>query len=124
MIPSEYLRPDIYVKIFKNDPERNDHPHRPVRTLYNILLGINLSLFMLVGFYSIILAYKRLLRPGVSIEMRKLFLKKHALYVLALIVIWIFCLLYNYYDLFDPFNALYSLNIPEIHDHIREVPPV
>lgn len=90
------------------------HPARPVRHMYDIILGINLSLFMLVGFYSIILAYKRLVRPGVSIEMRKLFLKKHALYVVALIIIWIFCLLYNYYDLFNPYNALSQLHMHEL----------
>lgn len=93
--------------------------------MYDIILGINLSLFMLVGFYSIILAYKRLVRPGVSIEMRKLFLKKHALYVVALIIIWIFCLLYNYYDLFNPYNALSQLHIRDLEIQAQlSSPPV
>jgi hypothetical protein len=57
---------------------------------------------MLVGFYSIIFAFRRLVRPGVSIEMRKLFFKKHALYVILLIFIWIIMITYNYYEIFNP----------------------
>jgi len=70
---------------------------RPAREYYNLVLGLCLSIYMLVGFYSIVFAYRRLVRPGVSIEMRKLFLKKHAIYVIVFIIIWIFMLLYNYY---------------------------
>lgn len=57
---------------------------------------------MLMGFYSIIFSCRRLGRPGVSKEMRKLFVKKHALYVIALIIIWLVQLLFNYYELFKP----------------------
>lgn len=57
---------------------------------------------MLMGFYSIIVALRRLTRPGVSIEMRKLFIKKHALYVFFLIIIWLMQLLVNYNQLFKP----------------------
>ena len=61
-------------------------PHT-ARNVFNLELGILLSIYMLIGFYSIIYACRRLVRPGVSIEMKKLFLKKHALYVIVLIVI-------------------------------------
>lgn len=70
--------------------------------LYNLALAICLSIFMLMGFYSIIFSCRRLGRPGVSKEMRKLFIKKHALYVIALIAIWLVQLLFNYYELFKP----------------------
>ena len=85
-------------------------PNNPVSEYYNLLLGLTLSIYMLVGFYSIIFAYRRLVRPGVSIEMRKLFLRKHAIYVIVFIIIWIFMLLFNYYQLFNPYNVLFSKN--------------
>ena len=75
-------------------------------TAFNLVLGVNLSFYMLVGFYSIIFAFRRLVRPGVSIEMRKLFLKKHALYVILLIFIWIMMIISNYHEIFDPVNSL------------------
>jgi hypothetical protein len=84
---------------------------RPIGMLYNLAIGICLSLYMLVAFYSVIFAFKRLVRPGVSIHMRKLFLKKHAIYVIALMIIWVLMLIYNYFQLFDPHNV------------IRTVPP-
>lgn len=65
--------------------------------LYNLCLAILLSIYMLLGFYSIIFSSRRLGRPGVSKEMRKLFKNKHALYVIALIFIWLVQLLFNYY---------------------------
>lgn len=65
-----------------------------------------LSIMIFVGIESIILAYKRLARPGVSREMRQLFLKKHAIYVFVLILVWILCLMYNYNHLFSPFVIL------------------
>jgi hypothetical protein len=42
------------------------------------------------------------MRPGVSTEMRKLFLKKHIIYVLAMIFLQLCNLLTNYYELFKP----------------------
>ena len=64
-------------------------------------MSLLMSIFMLVGFYSIIFSCQRLSRPGVSIEMRKLFIRKHAAYVLCLIIIWLLLLLNNYYQLFE-----------------------
>jgi hypothetical protein len=81
-------------------------------TVYNLILGINLSIYMLVGFYSIIFAFRRLVRPGVSIEMRKLFFKKHALYVILLIFIWIIMITYNYYEIFNP-HYIFSKSLNE-----------
>ena len=65
----------------------NGEPTHDVRNSYNLVLGVSLSVYMLIGFYSIIYACRRLNKPGVSLEMRKLFLKKHALYVIVLIII-------------------------------------
>ena len=56
---------------------------------------------MIIGFYSIIYAWRKLVRPGISAEVRNSFMKKHTLYVIVNIVsngiqIWI-----NYYELFN-----------------------
>lgn len=64
-------------------------------------MGITLSVYMLIGFYSIIFASHRLMRPGVSTEMRKLFLKNYVIYVLALIFLQL-CNLLSNYELFKP----------------------
>lgn len=69
------------------------------RMVYNIGMSITLTLFIMMGIYSIIFAYRRLKRPGVSIQMRRLFLKKHVLYVIVLICIQLLQFLINYFDL-------------------------
>ena len=93
----------------------------PAREGYNLMLGLMLSIYMLVGFYSIIFAFRRLVRPGVSIEMRKLFLKKHAIYVLVFIIIWIFMLLYNYYELFNPSSGIIFFESSESQSYIETI---
>jgi hypothetical protein len=54
----------IIVEIFF--PEEGDN----YNTAYDIFLGLMLSALIFIGMESIILAYKRLARPGVSREMR------------------------------------------------------
>lgn len=88
-------------------------PKLPSRQIYDVILAMLLSIYMLFSFYSIIFAFRRLVRPGVSIEMRKLFLKKHAIYVMVFIIIWTFMLLYNYYELFDPSFTIQQLKVDE-----------
>ena len=73
-----------------------------MRKYFNLGLGLTLSIYMLIGFYSIIFATRRLMRPGVSIEMRRLFLRKHVVYVLALIFLQLCNLLPDYFELFQP----------------------
>ena len=60
-----------------------------------------MSIYMIIGFYSIIYSWRRLVRPGISAHIRNLFLKKHALYVVANIILNMLQLLLNYYDLFN-----------------------
>ena len=55
---------------------------------------------MLFGFYSIVFSYKRLDRPGVSHQMRRLFLFKHAVYVVVLTLLWLLQLMNNYHELY------------------------
>lgn len=47
-----------------------------------------LSLYIVVAIYSTVYSYRRLHRPGVSAPVRSLFVKKHFLYVVVFIVIW------------------------------------
>ena len=60
-----------------------DHSHN-VRYHQNLILGVTLSCYMLIGLYSVIFAVRRLCKSGVSKEMRILFVKKHAIYVVVL----------------------------------------
>ena len=68
----------------------------------NLGLGVTLGFYMIIGFYSIIFADRRLARPGVSKVMRRLYCKKHTLYVIAMILIQLCQQLVNFYQLFNP----------------------
>ena len=111
--PSRFYE-EKYKKYFFNEDVVENHPDLMVppktletsaRDLFNLILGLSLSIYMLMGFYSIIYSIRRLMRPGVSFEMRKLFIKKHASYVIFLILIWLLQLLLNYYQLFKNPNV-------------------
>lgn len=70
----------------------------------NIVLAFTLSIYICVAVYSVIFAYRRLQRPGVSKSVRDMFWKKHATYVLVFIVIWVVQLSNNYFVLTHPRN--------------------
>lgn len=56
--------------------------------LGNVILAFTLSVYYVIAFYSCVFAYRRLKRPGVSSEVREMFFKKHAAYVVMFIIIW------------------------------------
>ena len=68
----------------------------------NIILALTLSIYIIVALYSTIFAYRRLQRPGVSKNVRTLFVRKHFLYVIVFILIWTIQLSQNYYVLLNP----------------------
>ena len=68
----------------------------------NLVLAMTLSLYIVVAIYSTVYSYRRLHRPGVSAPVRSLFVKKHFLYVVVFIVIWMIQQSNNYYYLFNP----------------------
>lgn len=68
----------------------------------NLVLAMTLSLYIVVAIYSTVYSYRRLHRPGVSASVRNLFVKKHFLYVVVFIVIWMIQQSNNYYYLFNP----------------------
>ena len=55
----------------------------------NLILAMTLSVYILVALYSVVFAFRRLNRDGVSKEIRMMFIKKHFLYVAVFIVIWV-----------------------------------
>ena len=55
----------------------------------NIILAITLTCYIIVASYSVVFALRRLNRPGVSKDIRVMFIKKHFLYVLVFIVVWV-----------------------------------
>ena len=70
-----------------------------------------LSLYIVIAVYSLIYAYRRLNRPGVSKEVRYMFVRKHGLYVIVFISVWTMQECFNYYQLFNPPYAPSSSDI-------------
>lgn len=54
-----------------------------------------------MALFSCVYAYRRLTRPGMSAEVRFVFIRKHILYVGTFIVIWTFYLAFSYIKLFN-----------------------
>ena len=71
-------------------------------TVGNLVLAFMLSIYILVAIYSFVFAYRKLERPGVSKEVRSMFLKKHLYYVVVFTIIWTIQLSSNYFTLFNP----------------------
>lgn len=61
-----------------------------------------LSLYIVIAIYSTVYSYRRLHRPGVSAPVRAMFVKKHFLYVVVFIIIWMIQQSANYFRLFNP----------------------
>ena len=58
--------------------------------------------YIMVALYSVIFSNRRLTRPGVSAELRKVFVKKHSHYVYLFTAIWIIQLAQSFEHLFGP----------------------
>jgi hypothetical protein len=71
-------------------------------TVGNLVLAFMLSIYILVAIYSFVFAYRKLERPGVSKEVRSMFLEKHLYYVVVFTIIWTIQLSSNYFTLFNP----------------------
>ena len=72
----------------------------------SLVLAMCLSAYIIVALYSVIFSIRRLNRPGVSKEVRKLFSRKHTFYVMLFIVIWTLQLMSSYYHLFNPWSII------------------
>ena len=83
-------------------------------TVQNISLISVLTLYIIIAVFSIFYAAKMLNRPGISPEIRQMFMKKHVLYAISFIVIWFFTLVNAYYEVFmDDDNSPDSLMMIE-----------
>lgn len=69
-------------------------------TWYNSILAIVLSLYIVIALFSIVYTGRMLSKPGISNNIKKLFLKKHILYVVGFISIWIITLSSAYRNLY------------------------
>jgi hypothetical protein len=56
--------------------------------------------FVLLALYSCVFAYRRLTRPGMSSEVRYVFIRKHIFYVTVFIILWTFSLAHSYFQVF------------------------
>ena len=68
----------------------------------SLVLAMCLSLYIVVAIYSTVYSYRRLHRPGVSAPVRAMFVRKHFLYVVVFIIIWMIQQSANYFRLFNP----------------------
>lgn len=65
---------------------------------YTYVIGlVQLIAFMLIALYSCVFAYRRLTRPGMSAEVRYVFIRKHITYVTVFIILWTFSLAHSYF---------------------------
>lgn len=56
--------------------------------------------FVLIALYSCVYAFRRLTRPGISSEIRFVFIRKHIFYVSVFIFLWTFSLMHLYFQLY------------------------
>ena len=68
----------------------------------NVIIAVSLSIYVVIAIYSLIFTIRRLTRPGVSVAVRNMFIRKHFFYVFVFIFIWMIQQAKNYSELFDP----------------------
>uniref|UniRef100_A0A7S3JEQ7 PIPK domain-containing protein n=1 Tax=Euplotes harpa TaxID=151035 RepID=A0A7S3JEQ7_9SPIT len=73
------------------------------------MLATLLSVYILISIFSVIYAARMLSRPGISSEIRIMFIKKHVLYAVCFIIIWSTTLL-------NAYSQLYTTNKPSPDD--------
>ena len=66
----------------------------------NISLVCVVTLYFIVAVTSILYAFKILWRPGISSEIRQIFMRKHIIYTITLLVLWFIVSLNAYVELF------------------------
>jgi hypothetical protein len=71
-----------------------------VATLYNSIMAVCLSIYILTALFSVVYTGRMLSKPGISENIKKLFLKKHILYVVGFIGIWVITLSSAYRSLY------------------------
>ena len=72
--------------------------------LSHLILSFVMTSYIMMALYSVIFSNRRLTRPGVSAELRKVFVKKHSHYVYLFTAIWILQLAQAFEHLFGAIN--------------------
>jgi hypothetical protein len=65
-----------------------------------VIATLTLVTFILVALYSCVYAFRRLTRPGISSEVRFVFIRKHIFYVSVFIFLWTFSLSHLYFQIY------------------------
>ena len=71
-----------------------------VEMVKNIVAASTVTIYIPMALYSSVLAYYRLTRPGMSEEIREMFIRKHISYVTVYVLIWTINLSSTYYDIY------------------------
>lgn len=74
--------------------------------------------FVLIALYSCVFAFRRLTRPGMSVEVRYVFIRKHITYVSTFIVLWSVSLSHSYFQIF--YAAQDLQNAPDGPERMKE----
>jgi hypothetical protein len=69
-------------------------------TIYNSIMAISLSIYIMWALFSVVYTGRMLSKPGISENIKKLFLKRHILYVVGFIGIWVITLSSAYRNLY------------------------
>jgi len=65
-----------------------------------VIALVQLIAFVLSALYSCVYAYRRLTRPGMSSEVRFVFIRKHIFYVSVFIIFWTVSLAHSYFQIY------------------------
>ncbi len=80
-----------------------------------------MTVYILMALFSCVYAYRRLTRPGMSAEVRFVFIRKHIAYVGTFIFVWTFYLAYSYFKLFySGYDSSKDKNLQSEEDKQRE----
>lgn len=69
--------------------------------LFSLIACLQMTIYILMALFSCVYAFRRLTRPGMSAEIRTVFVRKHIGYVATFIIVWTFYLAYSYFKLFN-----------------------
>jgi len=90
------------------DDESNFQDTQEFKAVQSLISAVALTIYILMALFSCVYAFRKLTKPGMSEELRSLYIRKHILYVGAFIVIWTFYLAASYYQMY-----LTSLNFSD-----------
>ena len=67
---------------------------------FSLIACLQMTVYIIMALYSCTFAFRKLTRPGMSAEVRYIFIRKHIAYVGTFIFVWTFYLAYSYFKLY------------------------